>query len=413
MSGKVWIVSELYYPEETSTGYLLTKIAEGLAEHRRINVLCAQPTYSARGVRAPSQEERNGVTIYRCRATTFDKNKLLLRLINLVTISLSIFLQAVRKIGKQDCVVVVTNPPLLPFLVAFACSLRGAKCLLLVHDVYPEVLIASGISQPHSVFTRLIAWLNRRLYGNVERIIILGRDMERIVSKKFEKDSRRTVIITNWADLDQIFPSPRNQNSLLEELGLSKKFVIQYAGNMGRTHGLESLLESARRLSEIGDVHFLFIGSGAKKRWLEEAVANHEIRNITLLGNRPRSDQSNFLNACDVTVISFMPGMAGISVPSRMYNILAAGKPIIAVADSDSELALVVKEEGVGWIVPPDQPDKVVEAILDARAHPECVAEMGMRARAVAENKYSLSKVIESYTYLINSIDDNQNLRDR
>lgn len=406
MTKKIWVISELYYPEETSTGHYLTKIAEGLAGKFPVSVLCGQPSYSARGIRAPAREEYHGVDIQRCRATTFDKNILWLRLINLATISLSIFVNGVRRINRHDYVLVVTNPPLLPFLVAAACWLRGARCLLLIHDVYPEVLIVSGLAKPGALSTRFLGWLNKYLYRIVERIIVLGRDMEAIVAKKLTSDHQRIVRITNWADVEQVVPDERRQNALLKQLGLSDKFVVQYAGNMGRTHGLESLFESVKRLAAVKDVHFLFVGSGAKKRWLEENIKKAHLQNTTILNTKPRSDLSTLLNACDIAMISFIPGMAGISVPSRMYNILAAGKPIIAVTESTSELALVVREEKVGWVVPPNQPDKVVEAVLEARAHPERLADMRARARAAAENKYSLSNVIESYRSMISDLNN-------
>ena len=406
MPKRLWIVSELYYPEDTSTGYFLTRIAEGLAQHYPVSVLCSQPTYSERGIRAPVREKRNGVNIQRCPGTTFNKDNLLFRLINLATISFSIFFMAVSQVSRHDYVLVVTNPPLLPFGITVACWLRGAKCLLLIHDVYPEALIASGMLRSGAFFARALQWLVKRLYCRVDRIIVLGRDMEKLVARKLEYSRQEIAIIPNWGDSDEIAPSPRTQNALLHELGLTDKFIIQFSGNMGRTHGLETLLESARRLRNTENIHFLFIGSGAKKRWLKETVETNGLQNVTILPRRPRSDLSNSLNACDVAIISFVPGMAGISVPSRMYNILAAGKPIIAVADHDSELALVVQEEQVGWVVPPGQSDRIVEVILEARANPDRLAEMGRRARAVAENKYSFQHVIEMYYALIRGLDD-------
>jgi glycosyltransferase involved in cell wall biosynthesis len=405
MSQNVWIVSELYYPEETSTGYLLTRIAEGLAGRCAVKVLCAQPSYSARGVRAPVVEEHNGVSIRRCLGTTFNKDYLLARLVNLLTISIAIFVRALLVFRRSDRVIVVTNPPLLPFLVALACRLRGARCILLVHDVYPEVLVTAGFLRPGALFTRLIGWLNRRLYRNVDRVISLGRDMSEVVSHKLPAGGRPSVIIPNWADLDLVSPTSPRQNPLLGELGLSHRFVVQYAGNMGRTHGIETLVEVMKQLSTDPEVHFLFIGSGAKQKWLTTTARDLPLGNVTVLPPRPRTDQPVFLNACDVAIISFLPGMAGISVPSRMYNIMAAGKPIIAVADPDSELAQVVAEEGIGWVVPPNQPDKIAGAIREARADPDLLAEMGRRARAAAEQKYRLDQVIDSYVALLAELD--------
>lgn len=402
--GRVWVVSELYYPEETSTGYLLTRIAEGIARQRPVTALCAQPSYAARGTEAPAREVRHGVEIRRCPSTTFNKDRLALRLVNVATVSLSIFVHALAGFRRGDCVLVVTNPPALPFLVAFAARLRGARSMLLIHDVYPDVLTAAGMSREPSALTRFIGWATRRLYSAVDRIVVLGRDMQDLVWTRLRRRDDKVVIITNWADVDDIRPLGRGESRLLRDQGLTDKFVVQYAGNMGRTHGLEDVVQSARLLRARPDVHLLFIGSGAKRAWVERQAREEGLENVTVLGNRPRSEQPDFLNACDVAIISFVTGMAGISVPSRMYNILAAGKPIVAVADAHSELALVVREERVGWVVPPGNAQAIADAILEARSDPGRLREMSERARAAAERKYAEPTVLASYAALIRQL---------
>jgi colanic acid biosynthesis glycosyl transferase WcaI len=406
MKKKVWIVSELYYPEETSTGYIVTRIAEGLSPYYPTHALCSQPTYSARGISAPVREVCNGVVIRRCRATTLNKDVLLFRLVNLLTISLSMFFHAVGSFGKGDVVLVATNPPTLPFFIAVACRIRGAKCVLLVQDVYPESLVAAGLLDGRSFSVSFLNRLNLVLYGAMERISVVGRDMDALVRKKLvDGTSANIVIIRNWADADQIIPSPRERNELLKQLGLLGKFVAQYAGNIGRVHGIETLLKTAKILHGAdADMHFLFIGSGAKKKWLEDAVRENGLKNVTVLSNRPRCDQQNFLNACDVAITAFVPGMTGVGVPSRMYNIFSAGKPIIAAVEEDSELGLVVREENVGWIVPVNDAGKMADALMEAKSKPQLLAEMGMRARVIAENKYSFTSGIEAYRSMVGEL---------
>jgi glycosyltransferase involved in cell wall biosynthesis len=404
VNAKIWIVSELYYPEETSTGYLLTGIAEGLAKHFQVCVLCSQPTYSKRGLRSPHTERYNGVSIRRCFGTTFNKDILPSRLMNMATISMSVFINALFRIGKLESVLVVTNPPFLPFLVYLACRLKGAKCLLLIHDVYPEVMIAAGMIRRTSFVAGVLAWLNKCLYRGADRIIVLGRDMAEVTERKLGAPDSKIVIIPNWADVTMVSPCPRGENVMLKELKLQRKFVMQYAGNMGRTHGLEILAQAAQKLAEQKDVHFVFIGSGHKIKWLETKAAEAKLTNVTFVGSRPRNNQNNFLNACDIAIVSFVSGMAGISVPSRMYNIMAAGKPILAVADTNSELAMVIAEEEIGWVVVPGDIDGLVRVIDEARVNPELLREMGKRARKAAEEKYNLNRVIDMYRGLFASL---------
>ncbi|MBN1814658.1 MAG: glycosyltransferase family 4 protein [Anaerolineae bacterium] len=408
MPGQVWVISELYYPEDAATGHYMTGIAEGLAQEHSVNVICAQPNYAKRGMRAPVRETHNSVRIERCWATRLDKNNFVLKAINVLSISLSIFFMALSRIRRGDVVLVVTNPPLLPFVVAAVCRMRGARCVLRIDDVYPEAMIHAGVVRPGGVAARAIDWLTGRLYLSVDRIVVLGRDMGGVVTRKLGERSNRVVVIPNWADLGSVVPEPRFQNTLLAELGLIHKFVVEYAGNIGPLQDIENLLTSALRLREVEDIHFLFIGSGKMLPWLTQAVKEAGLTNLTILGQRPRSDQSSFLNACDTAIVSLVPGMAGVGVPSRMYNVMAAGKPVIAAVDSDSELALVVREEQVGWIVPPGQPERIAEAILEARAHPQRLVEMGTRARSAAEAKYSSRRVLDFYRELLGDLDGAQ-----
>ena len=402
---RIWLVSELYYPEETSTGYNITRIAEGLADRFDVHVLCGQPTYSKRGIRAPRNEIYNAVAIRRCAGTTLDKNVIAYRLLNIITLSLSIFIRALIHFKRDDKVMVVTTPPSLPFITALACWLRRSRYLLLIHDNYPEILIAAGMARPDSWLVRLMNRVNKRLYKGAYRIVVVGRDMKELLTRKRDGDASRIVTIPNWAELEIVEPCSRDDNQLLDELGLKDKFVILYAGNMGHPNDLESIVTSASMLREKSNIHFLFIGSGVKKRWLEDSIKDLGLKNVTVLPPRPREDQINFLNACDIALISLVDKMLGVSMPGRTYNTLAAGKPMIGVADAESELARVINEENVGWIVPPHNPDLLVQAIVEAESDRQRLIEMGARSRAAAVKKYSLRTAVEDYFAVFNHKD--------
>jgi colanic acid biosynthesis glycosyl transferase WcaI len=397
----IWVISELYYPEEAGTAHYLTLIAEGVAAQRPVSVACARPKYDQQLSALPSQESHNGVRIYRCWCTTLDKNRFFYRLVNVLSTSISLFVSALFRLKRGERVLVVTNPPLLPFVVAVACLLRGAKCYLRIDDVYPEAMICAGLLQPQATTASVLNALNRWLYRHMDGIVVLGRDMAKLVKKKLGKPDARVVIISNWADLETVVPAPREENRLLKELGLEMKFVLGYAGNIGRVQGIEALLAAAVQMRKEVDVHFLFIGSGYKVPWLTKSIAEAGLTNVTFLGQRPRAEQSNFLNAADVGLVSLVSGMSGAGVPSRVYNLMAAGKPVIAAVDPDSEIALVINEERIGWVVAPNAPGEIVRAILEARADRRRLIEMGKRAREVAERKYSPEHVVNQYQRLL------------
>lgn len=395
---RLWVLTEIYYPEETSTGYYLTRIAEGLAENFDVKVLCGQPNYSARGIKARAREVHKNVEIFRVFGTTLNKNVIPLRLVNMATISVSMFINAVTKFRSGDRVLVVTNPPTLPFIAAAAAKLRGAVYTLLIHDNYPEILIAAGKTRRDSALVRFANFCNRWLYKHASKIIAVGRDMNELLMKKAAGLDVPIATIPNWAELESVSPADRNDNALLKELGLEDKFVFLYAGNMGYPNDVESIIESAEILGDHDRIHFVFLGAGVKRDWIIEESKRRSLRNVTVLDPRPRSEQQTFLNACDVAFVSLVPSMKGVSMPSRTYNILAAGKPILAIVEEDSETARVVYEESVGWVVPPGNPDTLAETVLEVLARRSDLPELGRRARAAAVEKYSLSAAIDKYS---------------
>ena len=400
---RLWIVSELYYPEETSTGYFLTGIAEGLADQFQTAVIASQPTYAARGVRAPRRESRNGVAIRRVRSTRLDPRVLPFRVVNALTISAAMFLEVILQVRHRDLVIVVTNPPTLPLVVRMACRLHGSRCILLVHDVYPEVLGATGTLRRKSVAYRILDRFSQLLYRGFDRVVVIGRDMQELVAPKTGRPQAELPVITNWGDPRTIVPR-EGTNPFRERHGLGGKFVVQYGGNIGRTHGVDALLGAAKALEEDRSIHFLVIGEGARKRAFEDAIARNSLHNITLLSTVPRDQLSSSLTACDIALITLVPGMKGVSVPSRMYNILAAGKPIIAMAEEGSELALVVREEQVGWVIPPADIDALVRTIHEAKARFVELNAMGKRGREAVERRYRLDHVIRDWTALVRGL---------
>ena len=401
---RLWVVSELYFPEMTSTGYYLTKIAEGLAADYDVRVICGQPNYSARGTVAPKHETLRDVKINRVFGMTLDKNVIPFRILNMLTLSFSVLFKAIRAFRKGDRVLVVTNPPLVPYLTNFACLVRRCHHVLLIHDSYPEILYAAGKLKKGSIAGRILEYLNRVLIARAESVVLVGRDMEQRLVKIHGSGLKRFVV-PNWAELETVSPAPREENDLLRELGIAERFVFLYAGNMGHPNDIESFLEVAKRLQEEkSPVQFVFLGAGVKKKMLERTKERETLENITVLDSRPRSEQQEFLNACDVGIVSLVSRMKGVSMPSRTYNILAAGKPILAVCDEGSEIGLVVREEKVGWVVAPGDIEGLYTTICEISGASEELADVGIRARNAAVGKYSLEKAIEGYRYALSQV---------
>lgn len=403
--GTLWIATEIYYPEKTSTGYLLTKLAEGLASNGRVGVLCAQPSYEQRGHRAPSRERVNGVGIVRVPHPGFDRGRISGRLLNVIGVTLRMFIRALKELRKGDVSIVVTNPPLLPLAIYAAARVRRVPVVLLVHDIYPEAAILAGVLRANGIVARIWAAANRWLLRHVDSIVVLGRDTLNLVAAKVPDGSARVRVIPNWADTDEVHPSAARENPLLHALKLQDRFVLGYAGNIGRVHDIEMLLDAARHLeTEVPDAHILFVGDGAKDVAIKSATQAN-VGNVTLVGPMDRSEQCVFLNACDIAIMAFTPGMAGVGVPSRLYNVLAAGRPVLAAVDAESEPALVIREEDVGLQVPPGNARAFADAVMKMRSDPSYLEGAGVRARRAAVDRFGFPQVLAAYTDLLGGWD--------
>ena len=375
---QLWIVSELYYPEESATGYYVTHIAEGLATSFPVSVLCSQPTYASRGVKAPWREYRNGVDVQRCWSTTFSKDKLLLRFANVVTICVSLFVAALREESRRRCFSgndESTSPSCL-YIVrgkAAPCPMChvDSRCLSRCLGKY------RGAAKESFAY-RVLNYVGSKIFRSMDMIFVLGRDMKDLVKGHVRASNVPIQIITNWADTESIVPLPRMANPLLRNLGLTDKFVILYSGNMGRTHSIETIVEAARRLRRYSDIFFLFIGWGAKEDWLKNTVAREQLDNILVVPPRPRDEIPISLNACDLSIISFVSCMAGIYLfRAGCITSCLLGKPLLAATDEPSELAMLINEEDIGMTVRPEDPQGLTEAILALRADRNVLNEMG------------------------------------
>ena len=394
---RLWVVSEVYYPELTSTGYYLTAIAEGLADSFDVKALCGQPNYSSRGVKAPKRELHNGVEIYRASGTRLNKNNIVLKLVNMLTLSLSMLFHSVSKFRRGDRILVVTTPPTMPFLIAAASLLRGSPYTLLIHDAYPEVMAAVGTVKRKSFFYKTIDYFNRWLYKHARKIIVVGRDMKKLISKKSSGLNISIDYIPNWAEIDDVKPRQRSENLLITELGIENKLIVLHAGNIGYPTDVDTLIDVMKTLNGDDRFHFVFIGSGVKRHLLENAIDKFDLINLSLLDPRPRGEQIDFLNACDIGLVSLVKDMYGAAMPSKTYNIMAAGKPVLALTDEGSELALVIDESRIGWHLEPGDANALratLDEICERRSE---LRSIGNRAREAAERDYSLTTAIARY----------------
>jgi colanic acid biosynthesis glycosyl transferase WcaI len=401
----IWVISELYYPEETSTGYFLTRIAEALTSVGSVKIISGLPTYSEIDEKVFHKESRNGTVINRMWSTRFPKDFLLGRILNQFTFTASSFFFFLFSARKNDHVLIVTNPPLLSLFIGLAAKFKRLSSTLLVHDVYPDVLIASGYLRRDCWQRRLLDVIFNFAFGLFDNVIVLGRDMAVRVRKKFGKNSPIMHIVPNWGDTQEVQPLARGSNPFAQAHRLVNKTVIQFSGNLGRTHDIELVMRTAERLTTENDIVFLFVGYGGKSNVVGERQKDNPLPNVMLLPRQNRDMLGPMLACADATVIAFIDQMLGVSVPSRMYNVMAAGTPIIAIADSKSELSLVTAENDCGWVLPVGDEDALERLIRDihSKAGKIRARRKGLNGRQAVEALFSKDVILAHYQSIFSS----------
>lgn len=383
---RIVIVTELFYPDETSTARILTTVAENLNDSFEVLVLTGPKSYANDTNIIGLIDEHQEINVQRVWVPALNKNKLISRFIRLILLSFGLAWRILLLSKKDDIVFSVTNPAPILVLLAVIKKLNRFILVLLVHDVFPENAVATGVISNKMPFYSSVQKLFGWAYGSAEAIVVIGNDMATVVSRKTKKYSSELVLIENWAETDFITPISRSESNLAE-WGLSEKIVVQYAGNIGRAQGILEFVDSVTP-AENNTVHYVFCGSGALTNQLIRKVQKRP--NFSLKEAYPRSDQRLILGSCDIALILLGPDMYGLGVPSKAYNIMAAGKPILFIGPENSEIYNLVKHNDIGWAFTWDQADEVCDLISSFSFDDiGSFVAMGKRARLLAEYKYT------------------------
>lgn len=407
LKSKLWIVTELFYPDQTSTSFIVSKIADKMMEKYVVNVITDSSLYQENKFSNNSFfsiDER--IKVVRVQSKKRDKNNLIQRTVKVISLSIKLARVLYKNVSKGEKVFIVTNPALLLVFLSWIKKIKRFQLYVLVHDVFPENTLPTGIIRSEkSFFYKLISSVFNRAYSATDGLIVLGRDMKEVVESKLiyvkEVSKPFIQIIENWADIDNIKPSI-NLPEILKERHKEKFITVQYAGNIGRLQGLENFLELLS-LSTNKHLNFDLWGGGALSDNLKSWVDENDLGNrVKFHGSYSREDQNLILNSADIAIVTLSKGMYGLGVPSKTYNILAAGRPILFIGDLNSEIALLVKENDIGFCFSPDDRKGIVEFLnnLNVDSIPD-LEEKGKNARVLAEEQYSENKILTRFMEVI------------
>ncbi len=386
----VLFVNQHYHPDIASTGQHLTDLAEYLVERgHAVDVLTGRVHYLAGNVSAPATEQRNGVRIRRVRGTSFGRGTHLGRLADYATFYLRV-LAAVLLGRGYDGVVFLTTPPLLAVIGRLAWIVRRQRYAVWSMDLHPDAEVASGMLPAQGVAARLLEALHRFGLRGADFVVDLGPYMKRrIVEKGVPAGRCHTVHV--WSRAEEVEPTPPEQNPLLDELGLRDRFVVMYSGNAGIVHDFDAILEAMRRLRDDPRIYFLFVGGGPRRKEIESFAAEHRIGNFSYRDYFPRERLKYSLSVGDAHLISLRAPFVGISVPGKLYGIMASGRPALFVGPERSESAESIQSASCGAIVDPagsDPAGRIVAQLDRWASAPQEARAMGERGRTAFLVRY-------------------------
>lgn len=395
---KLWIVTELFYPEETSTAFILTKIANALSDKFDVNVICGPESYGRAALEDNPSTKLSldgSIKIHRVSNCNLNKDKIFTRLLRFLIIGFKLSFSLWKNAKKQDRVFIVTNPAPLLISVALIKRIKKFPLYILVHDVFPENTIPAGVISSDKTFGyKLLRKCFNWAYKSADCLIVLGRDMRQIMKSKLGKNQNNTKIeiIENWAENDIAQLNPMNK---------SKNIVIQYAGNIGRVQGLKSFIQQyAEAMNPI--VSLELWGDGAMRKELEEYAKENDVQNIFWGGKYSRSQQNEIFGRCDISLVTLSDGMFGLGVPSKSYNIMAASKPILFIGDLESEIAQTVKENNIGFCFAPNDCNGIIAFLKNLeKISKKKLSEMGQRASSLSKTKYSESEILNKFKNIV------------
>lgn len=403
--GKVVFVNRYFFPDESATSRMLSDLAFRLARQGvPVAIVTSRQLYGDARAALKPRESIQGVEVHRVATATRGRSRLAGRAMDYASFHIAAGWELLRLLSRGDVVVAKTDPPLISITVARVAAWKGALLVNWLQDLFPEV--ASALTPgliPKWFEGLLVAARDRSLRAAAINVVLSNGMRHRLLSRKIE--DARIRVVPNWADVTNVTPLPTRDSRTRHKLGLGDRFVVGYSGNLGRAHEFETLIGAARVLREDDRFAFLITGSGAKAESLQSAVRAENLeKSFVFQDYQPPELLSDSLAAADVHLVSLLPALEGLIVPSKIYGILAAGRPTVFIGDTAGDLARMVLEHGCGIAVAAGESERLAAQLSELRNDPVRHESMGRSARRLALQRYTSERAVEDWIEFLNGI---------
>jgi glycosyltransferase involved in cell wall biosynthesis len=391
---RILVLNQYYWPGVEATGQLLSQLCADLSRDYAVTVITGRLTAPRADAGRTLHE---GVEVVRVKSTAFPRRMLALRAVNYLTF-LAASARAATAAPKPQVVLCMTDPPVVAIVALAAARRSGAALVVISQDVFPEIAVLlhriENVLVVGALRVAIRAYLKR-----ADRIVVIGETMRRRLEAK-GAPGERVRVISNWVDTTFLDEKPRD-NDWSRGAGLTHRFVVMHSGNVGYAQDLDTLVRSATFLRDLDDLAIAIVGDGARRAELIALAELLEVDQVSFLRYQPREALPYSLSSAHVHVVGLAHGLSGYVVPSRLYGVLAVGRPVIAAADADSETAELVTRVGCGVVVPPGRPELLAAALRRAHDGEYDLEEMGRRAREYAVAEADRGVAVERYRELL------------
>lgn len=403
---RIIFINRFFYPDSSATSQLLTDLAiELVKQGLQVRIVTSRKLYQGQQRPLLKREIYKGVQIDRIWSHSFKNLGLAGRVLDYIIFYLAATFRLLITTRSGDILVAKTDPPLMSILVRLIGSLRQAKTINWLQDIFPEVAEQLGMAPKGHGIGTIIRGLRNWSLRNADANVALGKRMHQQLLS-FNVPDDKIYIIPNWADGQLVTPIKHNQNHLRKEWGLTNKFVIEYSGNMGRAHEITTILKTAEVLRKFPNIVFLWIGGGIKYGELKQKVKSSGLSNFIFKDYQKKDQLGLSLSAADIHCVILSSNLEGLIVPSKFYGIAAAGKPTIFIGDKKGEIAQIIEKAECGYSVSRGESEKMAKLLLNLSQNPGINQRLGQNARTVFDQKYNLSNATQKWTKLCNAVQD-------
>jgi glycosyltransferase involved in cell wall biosynthesis len=386
----------------SGTGQVLTDLAVGLKEMGcEVLVHTTHPAVGSRQ-RGKAVETYRGISIHRTWRPDLSESVTWGRAINATIFFVSV-LWTLLITRNDGTLLIVSHPPFMVLAGYVLAKLKGQRYVYLVHDVFPDAGVALGYISAGGFVRRIWDWINHLCLQRAARVIVLSDAMKDRFLSKWHGAPERFQIIHNWVDEGFIRPLPKADNGFAEEHGLKDKFVILYSGSMGLSDDLETVIAAAERFQDRNAL-FLFIGDGSRRRPIQELVERRGLQNVRFLPYQPAEVLPLSLTCSDVSLVAQRKGIEGLSMPSKLYAILASGRAVVALAEKGLDVARILESAKCGRSVEPGDVDGLVRTLDFYYADRTACALDGRRGREYLETHFARSRALREYFDVLRSV---------